>query len=97
MEKIGLNYDTVCKLNPRIVYGEVTGYGKEGPWKNKPGQDLLAQAVSGLTWLTGKCRSAARAIRSCDRRYDLRDASRPRGSSLRLSPGAGRARVATSR
>ena len=53
MEKIGLDYDKAHALNPRIIYGEVTGYGHEGPWKNKPGQDLLAQAMSGLTWLTG--------------------------------------------
>ncbi|MEM6884329.1 MAG: CaiB/BaiF CoA-transferase family protein [Verrucomicrobiota bacterium] len=53
MEKIGLDFDSVIQINPSIVYGEVTGYGKEGPWKNKPGQDLLAQSMSGLTWLTG--------------------------------------------
>ena len=53
MEKIGLDYDSVMSINSRIIYGEVTGYGREGPWKNKPGQDLLAQAISGLTWLTG--------------------------------------------
>jgi crotonobetainyl-CoA:carnitine CoA-transferase CaiB-like acyl-CoA transferase len=53
MEKIGLDYDHVRELNPRIIYGEVTGYGREGPWKDKPGQDLLAQSMSGLTWLTG--------------------------------------------
>ena len=53
MEKIGLDYDRVRELNPRIIYGEVTGYGRSGPWKDKPGQDLLAQALSGLTWLTG--------------------------------------------
>ena len=53
MEKIGLDYDQVREINPRIIYGEVTGYGRVGPWKDKPGQDLLAQAMSGLTWLTG--------------------------------------------
>ena len=53
MEKIGLDHGTVRQLNPAIVYCEVSGYGKEGPWVKKPGQDLLAQAVSGLTWLTG--------------------------------------------
>lgn len=53
MEKIGLNYEMVRSINPRIVYGEITGYGKTGPWKDKPGQDLLVQSLSGLTWLTG--------------------------------------------
>jgi len=53
MEKLGLHYEAVRRINPRIVYGIVTGYGKEGPWKDKPGQDLLVQALSGLTWLSG--------------------------------------------
>lgn len=53
MEKIGLDYGNVQKINPKIVYGVVTGYGNEGPWKNKPGQDLLVQSVSGLTFLSG--------------------------------------------
>jgi crotonobetainyl-CoA:carnitine CoA-transferase CaiB-like acyl-CoA transferase len=53
MEKIGLDVENVCALNSSLVYGVVTGYGKEGPWRDKPGQDLLAQSMSGLTWLTG--------------------------------------------
>jgi crotonobetainyl-CoA:carnitine CoA-transferase CaiB-like acyl-CoA transferase len=53
MEKVGLDWESVRQLNPRIVYGEVTGYGQEGPWKDKPGQDLLLQSLSGLTWLSG--------------------------------------------
>src|SRR6185369_10720813 len=53
MEKLGLDWPSVQKLNPRMIYGEVTGYGKEGPWKDKPGQDLLVQSLSGLTWLSG--------------------------------------------
>ncbi|WP_391571003.1 CaiB/BaiF CoA transferase family protein [Cohnella sp.] len=53
MEKLGLHYEAVKKINPRIVYGEITGYGKTGPWKNKPGQDLLVQSLSGITWLSG--------------------------------------------
>ena len=52
MERIGLDYDTVKKINPGIVYGEISGYGAEGPWKDLPGQDLLLQAASGLTWLS---------------------------------------------
>ena len=53
MEKLGFDYEAVNKLNPRLIYGEVTGYGKQGPWRNKPGQDLLLQSLSGLTWLSG--------------------------------------------
>ncbi len=53
MERLGLGYATVRELNPRLVYATVTGYGNEGPWRDKPGQDLLAQALSGLTWLSG--------------------------------------------
>lgn len=53
MERIGLGYDACHALNPRLVYGVVTGYGTRGPWVEKPGQDLLAQSVSGLTWLNG--------------------------------------------
>lgn len=52
MERIGLDYETVKKINPSIVYAEVNGYGNEGPWKDLPGQDLLLQAASGLTWLS---------------------------------------------
>lgn len=53
MEKYGLDYNSVKEINPRIVYAEITGYGKTGPWSHKPGQDLLIQSVSGLTYLTG--------------------------------------------
>ena len=53
MEKIGLAYSDVKKINSRIIYTEITGYGKRGPWKNKPGQDLLVQALSGLAYTTG--------------------------------------------
>jgi crotonobetainyl-CoA:carnitine CoA-transferase CaiB-like acyl-CoA transferase len=52
MERIGLDYATVKAINPRIVYGEISGYGAEGPWRDLPGQDLLVQALSGLTWLS---------------------------------------------
>ena len=53
MEKLGFDCETVRALNPRLIYGEVTGYGNQGPWRNKPGQDLLLQSLSGLTWLSG--------------------------------------------
>jgi len=53
MEKLGFDYETIRRINPRLVYGQVTGYGKVGPWRDKPGQDLLAQSLSGLPWLNG--------------------------------------------
>jgi crotonobetainyl-CoA:carnitine CoA-transferase CaiB-like acyl-CoA transferase len=53
MEKLGLGYEQVERMNPKIIYGSISGYGKEGPWRNKPGQDLLVQSLSGLAWLNG--------------------------------------------
>ncbi|MDI4235779.1 CaiB/BaiF CoA-transferase family protein [Bradyrhizobium sp. Arg237L] len=53
IERIGLDYNAVRALNPRIVYASITGYGKEGPWVQRPGQDLLAQSRSGVMWLNG--------------------------------------------
>ncbi|RXK86732.1 CaiB/BaiF CoA transferase family protein [Filimonas effusa] len=53
MEKIGLDYDSIQDWHPRIIYAEISGYGKEGPWKNRPGQDLLLQSVSGLAYTSG--------------------------------------------
>lgn len=53
MEKIGLDYESVKAINPRIIYGIVTGYGNKGPWAARPGQDLLIQSLSGLTYLSG--------------------------------------------
>jgi crotonobetainyl-CoA:carnitine CoA-transferase CaiB-like acyl-CoA transferase len=53
IERLGLAYEDVRAFNPAIIYGTITGYGSEGPWRDKPGQDLLAQSLSGLTWLNG--------------------------------------------
>lgn len=53
IERIGLDYAAARAINRRLVYGSITGYGDRGPWRDKPGQDLLAQSLSGLTWLTG--------------------------------------------
>lgn len=53
MERAGLGAEEVMKLNPRIIYAEVSGYGKVGPWKDLPGQDLLVQSMSGLVYTSG--------------------------------------------
>ncbi|TNB49010.1 CoA transferase [Martelella lutilitoris] len=53
IKRIGLDYETLKKDFPGLVYGSITGYGDEGPWVSRPGQDLLAQARSGVMWLNG--------------------------------------------
>ena len=53
MERLGLDYESVKEINPRLVYASATGFGGTGPWKDRPGQDLLAQSMSGLPWLNG--------------------------------------------
>ena len=53
IERLGLGWEDVHALNPRLVYAGVSGYGESGPWVGLPGQDLLAQSVSGITWLNG--------------------------------------------
>jgi len=53
IERLGLGYDAVREINPGIVYASISGYGDAGPWARLPGQDLLAQARSGVMWLNG--------------------------------------------
>ncbi|SCB18025.1 CaiB/BaiF CoA transferase family protein [Rhizobium lusitanum] len=53
IERLGLDYEAASKLNPRLVYCSISGYGEEGPWVSRPGQDLLAQSRSGVMWLNG--------------------------------------------
>jgi len=48
-----IDYDTLSSLNPRLIYCSITGYGNTGPWRDKPGFDLIAQAQAGLMALTG--------------------------------------------
>src|SRR6201987_3350986 len=53
IERLGFGYAEVSRINDRIVYGVVSGYGNAEGWRNRPGQDLLAQARSGIMWLSG--------------------------------------------
>ncbi len=52
MDRLGLSYDTVAKLNPRIIYCSITGYGQTGPNRNQAGHDLTYQAETGLLGLS---------------------------------------------
>lgn len=53
MERLGFGYDSISQINRRLVYGIVSGYGNAKAWRDRPGQDLLAQARSGIMWLSG--------------------------------------------
>jgi CoA:oxalate CoA-transferase len=53
MERLGLSYEHVSGINPKLVYAAVSGYGTADVWRDRPGQDLLAQARSGIMWLSG--------------------------------------------
>jgi CoA:oxalate CoA-transferase len=53
IERLKLDYASVSQSNPHIVYGSISGYGEAGAWRDRPGQDLLAQARSGIMWLSG--------------------------------------------
>jgi succinate---hydroxymethylglutarate CoA-transferase len=48
MERLGLGYEDCRKINPSIIYASATGYGPDGPYAHRPGQDLIAQALSGI-------------------------------------------------
>lgn len=54
MNHLGLGYETLARINPRIIYCSATGFGPQGPYKDRPGQDLILQAESGLVSITGR-------------------------------------------
>jgi formyl-CoA transferase len=54
MERLGLDYETLRKENPRLVYCSITAYGPDGPYKDRPGYDMVLSAVGGLMWITGE-------------------------------------------
>jgi crotonobetainyl-CoA:carnitine CoA-transferase CaiB-like acyl-CoA transferase len=54
MEKLGVGYEALARENPRLVYCAVSGYGREGPWADKGGFDLIAQGFAGLMSITGE-------------------------------------------
>ena len=53
LEKLGFGYDAVSKKNPRIVYCSISGFGQTGPYRDRPGYDVIAQGESGMMDLTG--------------------------------------------
>jgi len=57
-KRLGLDYETLSAINPRLVYVSMSGYGESGPYVNRPGQDLLLQAMSGAMLSAGRAGEA---------------------------------------
>jgi len=53
VKRLGIDYDTVAAINPGIIYASISGFGQTGPWSQRPGFDLMAQAASGIMSITG--------------------------------------------
>jgi formyl-CoA transferase len=51
--RLGVDYESVRKINPRIVYGSISGFGQTGPYAKRPGVDQIAQGMGGLMSITG--------------------------------------------
>src|SRR3977135_2931543 len=51
--KLGIDYESVRKINPKIVYGSISGFGQDGPYPKRPGFDQIAQGMGGLMSVTG--------------------------------------------
>ncbi len=53
VQRMKIDYETIRKINPKIVYVSISGFGQSGPWATRPGFDLMAQAMSGVMSVTG--------------------------------------------
>jgi crotonobetainyl-CoA:carnitine CoA-transferase CaiB-like acyl-CoA transferase len=54
MERFGLDYASLREVNPGLVYCSITAYGQDGPYRDRPGYDMVLSAVGGLMWITGE-------------------------------------------
>ena len=53
MDRLGIGYEALSEINPKIIYCAISGFGQEGPWKNTPSYDGRIQATSGIMSITG--------------------------------------------
>src|SRR5437879_1549708 len=91
MARHGLDWETAKAINPRLIYVSASGYGESSPYRDRPGQDLLMQGLSGLASISGRAdQPAGRGPRAAG-------AARPRQArlELRVARGGGAARTRT--
>src|SRR4029453_5179139 len=91
MARFGLDWETARVLNPRLIYVSASGYGERSPYRDRPGQDLLMQAFSGLAHISGRADQPPppggppwKGV-CCARRWICRSRWRPTISTGRIS------------
>jgi formyl-CoA transferase len=52
--RLGIDYDALSRINPRLIYASISGFGQDGPYRDRPGVDQIAQGLSGLMLVTGE-------------------------------------------
>ena len=62
MDKLGFGYEAIKAVNPKVIYAAASGFGPDGPYADRPGQDLIVQAMSGLAAITGTRQDGPRAV-----------------------------------
>ena len=76
LKRYGLDYQSIRKINPRLIYCSITGFGQQGPYAQRAGYDFLIQGMGGLMSLTGRKRRRAGRRTSEGRRRDDRYSDR---------------------
>lgn len=65
LDRFGLGWDELHARNPRLVYASLSGYGSDGPYVDRPGQDVLVQALSGIAMATGRAEDPPQPVGAC--------------------------------
>ena len=97
-DRLGIGYDAVAAVNPRVILGSISGFGQDGPYARRPGFDQIAQGMAGLMGVTGL--PGQGPVRRCAPGYRWRTcrpaSSAPSASWSRWSSGNRRAGAAGS-